>query len=793
MKSLMMIAKSNMKKRKTNIILIFVLTAIATMLLYTGLNVTTDVNKFLEKRNREQNGADAMFVCTEGYDDTIIDIFKSGKGYDYHEEEEALVMLSSKIKDISIDSKEESYSLLLYDINENRSISDLEIKGKKGKIKENSIVLPAYLNISCGYNVGDIVEISNGDKKYTFEIYGFSEDVMFSNPSNVTMFKIFINQNVYNKIKNEDLSALVQSSYNIKLQDGYSTKEFEEYVSARLTKEIEDINFNCNISINFETMKMGTSIFINIMMAIISVFAVIIVVISIIVIRFSINTTIESDMQNIGILEAVGYTSKQLKNANVIQYMFVSIVGAIFGIILSKFSAGIISKIVSSAIGLNWNAGTNLLLAAASFLAINIAILVVTNISTNKYKKITPLIALRSGIENHNFKKNYFPLDKTILGVNSTLGIKEILHNKKQNISMTVIVALLTFTCIVSIGIYYNFAVNPKALINIVGMENPNILITTVDSQANNDKEKIYNEISKRSDVENTLYYNEQRAILSNGENNISLNLEVISEIEKLKVNTIIEGREAKHDNEIMVTNVVLKNLNANLGDTIYVETLGERLDFIIVGVTQQIPQMGISAKISEEGMKRAFSEYKGTRLYVYLKPNINTEDVVKELSNKYKDSNISIRNFDELYNSVLSSFNGGVAILSVVCLVVTVLVVILILFMLIKLKLLKDRKTYGVYKALGYRSQEIKWQITMNFAPVIALGVLIGIILGIYFINPLFVLALSMAGIQKCSLTINPSICIAAFLFMFILTILISMISSRKVKYIEPCRIIME
>ena len=242
-----------------------------------------------------------------------------------------------------------------------------------------------------------------------------------------------------------------------------------------------------------------------------------------------------------------------------------------------------------------------------------------------------------------------------------------------------------------------------------------------------------------------------------------------------------------------MVTNVVLKNLNAKLGDTIYVETLGERLDFIIVGVTQQIPQMGISAKISEDGMKRAFSEYKGTRLYVYLKPNINTEDVVKELSNKYKDSNISIRNFDELYNSVLSSFNGGVAILSVVCLVVTVLVIILILFMLIKLKLLKDRKTYGVYKALGYRSQEIKWQITMNFAPVISLGVLIGIILGIYFVNPLFILALSMAGIQKCSLAINPSICIAAFLFMFILTIIISMISSRKVKYIEPCRIIME
>ena len=793
MKSLMMIAKSNMRKRKTNIILLFVLTAIATMLLYTGVNVTTDVDKFLDIRNKEQNGADVMFVCNQGYDDIVTDLFKKGKGYDYYEEEEAVAMLSAKIKDVSIESKEEGYSLLAYDINQSRSISDLEFKYKGKEIKENSIVLPAYLNISCGYNVGDTVEITSGNKTYTFEVYGFSEDVMFSNPSNVTMFKVFIDKTVLNKIKNEDLSALTQSSYNIKLKNGYSSKEFEENISAKFTKEIKDINFNCNIGINIETMKMGTGIFINIMMAIISVFAVIIVVISIIVIRFSINSAIESDIKNIGVLEAVGYTAKQLKISAIIEYMIVTTTGTIFGLILSNVLSGIISKIVSGAIGLYWNAGTNLLLASLSFLAVNLVVLLVINICTNKYKKITPLMALRSGIASHNFKKNYFPLDKTVLGVNSTLGIKEIFHNKKQNISMTIIVALLTFTCIVSIGIYYNFAVNPKALVNIVGMENPNIMITSVGSSNNDDKEKIYNEISNRSDVENTLYYTGQRAILTNGENNISLDIEVISKIDELKVNTIIEGREAKYENEIMVSNVVLKNLDANLGDTIYVETLGQKLDFIIVGVTQQIPQMGVSAKINEEGMKRAFSEYKGTTLYVYLKPDVNTNDVVKELSNTYKDGTISIRNYDELYNTVLSSFNGGVAILSAVCLVVTVLVIVLILFMLIKLKLLKDGNIYGIYKALGYRSKEIKWQITMNFAPVIAIGVLVGIILGIYLVNPLFILALSVGGIEKCSLTINPGICISTFSFMFILTIIISMISSRKVKYIEPCKIIME
>lgn len=617
---LLLIAKSNAKKKKNNMILIFVLVLISTMLLYTGLNVISNVNKFLDKRNEEQNGADFMMICSDGFTDEINNILKDNSAYKYSEEEKSIVLLSSTIRNITKESKKESYTLLMLNLDENRKISNLDILNKGEELSDNSIVLPAYLKISKGFNVGDKVEVTNGSKKYIFEVYGFTEDVMFSNPSNVTMFKCFVNNNIMEKIKAEDSSALPQSCYNVKLKEGYATDEYESYVSDKLTTDIKDPKFMANVIINYDTMKSGTSIFVNIMMAIISIFAAIIVLISIIVIRFSINTSIESNIQNIGILEAIGYTSKQLIVSTVIEYLSISIIGSILGIMVSYFASNFISNVVSSAIGLSWVPNADIILIVSSLVAINICVFLVSFISANRYKKITPLLALRSGISSHNFKKNYMPLSKGKIGLNSSLGIKEIMHNKKQNISMVIIVMLLSFTCVLSVGIYYNFAANQQSLINIVGMEKPNILISASQLYSGGNDDEIYNvfdEIERRDDVENTLYYSEQKGNLINGENNVSLDLEVISEIDKLKVNTLLDGRLAKHDNEIMITNVVLKKLNAKLGDTIYIEALGERKEFVIVGITQQIPQMGVSAKISEDGMKRLYKDFKLSLIHI--------------------------------------------------------------------------------------------------------------------------------------------------------------------------------
>ena len=794
--NLLMIAKGNMKKKKSSMVLILLLVTIATMLLYTCVNVITNVDGFLDKRNEEQNGSDFMLVCNEGYDEEVLDILKGVEGYEKSEKEETISLISSSIKNVTKDLDKESFSFLTFDIKGDRSISDLDFLQSTGEIKENSIVVPAYFNISKGYEVGDTVEIQNGNKSYEFEIYAFSEDIMFSTPSNVTMFKIFVNKDIMDKFKREDTSALPQSCFNVKLKDGCATKEYEDSVSVDISKKITDMNFKTNVILNYDTMKMGTMIFTNIMMAIISIFSIIVVIVSLIVIRFSIKTSIESNMQNIGVLKALGYTSKQLKIATVLEYLIVSVIGAVLGLLVSTLASRVIATIVSSAIGLSWNISFDVVIAALSIIVVIISVLLVTFISSARFKKITPLIALRNGISTHNFKKNPMPLSKSKLGLNTTIGLKDMLHNKKQNISMAIIIMLLSFTSIVTLGIYYNFVINQDSLRDIVGLEKPNILITSPNLYGGEDTSNIYkvfDDIENRDDVENTLIYSSEKANLTNGDNSIALDLDIISEFENIKILPIVEGRIPKHDNEILVTNIVLEALDAKVGDTIYVESLGGKEDFIIVGISQQIPNLGRSAKVSKEGINRILDSYKGRTLYVYLKDGESTQEVVDNLKDEYKDINLSIVNFDESYDTVLSTFNGGVAILSIVCSAVTVVVIVLILFMLIKMKLLKDRRIFGVYKAIGYTTKQLMWQTTMNFAPVISIGALLGIILGKIFVNPVFALCLSFAGIEKCSLDITFGILLITFVSITALAFAISMFCARRVKNIEAYKMIVE
>ena len=112
---------------------------------------------------------------------------------------------------------------------------------------------------------------------------------------------------------------------------------------------------------------------------------------------------------------------------------------------------------------------------------------------------------------------------------------------------------------------------------------------------------------------------------------------------------------------------------------------------------------------------------------------------------------------------------------------------------MLIKMKILKDKKTIGIYKALGYTTKQVLWQVVMSYVPVICLGALIGVIGGKYLIGPLFAISLSTVGIVKARLIIKLDLLIATFIFITIFSLIVSMVLAYKVRKIEPYKMITE
>ena len=793
--NIFMIARSNMKKKKNSMILIFILVLISSMFLYTGLNVLTSVNKFLDKRNKELNGADFVMISYKGYKDNIMETFRENEAYDYSEEEDVVTFYSIGLKNLTKEGEQENLSFIFSDWNKERSISILDIVDKDEQLQEDSAILPEYFQLAKGYNIGDEIELETNFRKYNLKVAGFSEDIMFPNPTNIALFKVFVSNDMLKELNN-DLDGTPEELYSVKLKENYSSSDFEDEINLNNLKRPEDKKIKTNITLNYETMKMGTGIFINIIMAIISVFAIIIVIISAIVIIFSIKTSIQSNMKNIGLLEAIGYTTKELRRATILEYLIITIFGTLAGFLVSIAFSKLINKVVSGTMGLRWQSQFNLPLMFYVFLFVIASVLLVVLITSKTLKNITPLVSLRDGIDNHNFKKNYLPLEKSKLEINSLLGIKEIFHNKKQNIAILIIVIMLSFICSFAMAAYYNFLVNQNCLINLIGMEKPNIMISftnnSIDNIEKNVKE-VAQEIEKRSEVKDINLHTSKSVILENNNKVISMKIEIVGDFNKLKVNTILQGRKPKYDNEIMVSNVTLKDLDAKLGDTIYLERLGERREFIVVGVYQQISNMGKGAKITEEGMEKLTGKFEGDTLYVYLNKEYDVEKFKRDLSEIYEEEDLVVVNFDDRYDSILNSFKEGVKIITIVSVFIALVVITLILFMFIKIKLLRDRQIFGIYKALGYTSRELIWQITMNFTPVIFMGALMGVVIGKFLINPAFTLVFAIAGIEKSTLNINFLILLGTLLFIVMVSLIVSIICARKVKTIEAYKMITE
>lgn len=185
-------------------------------------------------------------------------------------------------------------------------------------------------------------------------------------------------------------------------------------------------------SINWNDMRAGGSAMSYMIMGIVLIFSVLLILVVLIIMRFSIRNFIERNLKNIGILQASGYTIKQLRVVSILEMGIIAFISCIAGIVLGVLGSSMIGDIEGMISGLSWNQNINVKVAILVVLLILLTVITAAQVSSRVYKKITVLDALRGGIHTHNFRKNFFPLEKSRLPLSIVLSGKEILGEKKK-------------------------------------------------------------------------------------------------------------------------------------------------------------------------------------------------------------------------------------------------------------------------------------------------------------------------------------------------------------------------
>ena len=776
------LAIANIRKSRSATASLFIFILVAALLLNMGLMVITQINPFFDSKAEQLKDPHVIILMDEAsYHSNYGEFITNYSGVTETEMEEALIMNMAKF---TFDNSELTSSAAVFNADGHRDIGALKLIEKVPTSSADDIFIPYSFKTDGGYELGESFTIHYQGRNHDYRIAGFFETTMMGTTS-VGIMKFMLPDNSYQTLADEldkqseglVISAVMKDkTQSTKLLNDFS-KEFPQSTTGETTSYIW--------AIDIEMVKSVNTLTINIVAMILVAFAAIIVLVSLVVIKYRVSNSIEDGMTNIGALKAIGYTNRQILSSILLQFVLIALSASIVGIALTYGLMPFIGSIISSLSGLIWNQKFDILINLATVFAIVFCVVIVTLMSARRIRKIQPIAALRGGISTHNFRKNHFPLENTRGGLHFLLAIKSMLSNVKQNMMILLIVIALTFASVFSVVLYYNIASDKTAFVNLFGTEPSNVLIYV---KPDADTPELLNLIQQMDRVRKVNLYD----LITTKIDGQTVYTNITDDYNNLENNTVYEGRQPKHENEIAISWVVSNQINKGIGDTVDVEHGTEAGSFLITGLSQSIGNLGQIASLTMEGIQQLQSDYKGATLYIYL-DGISNKDFIKTVQKQYGDYIVETLDIDENIESQTSVYTAAVFAVVVMVLTITALVVVMILYLVIKTMIIKRKKEFGVMKAIGYSTIQLMHQISISFVPVMITGVAIGGILGYFFTNPMLAILLSSAGVKRLEFTVHLPMILMLCVGILVLAYMVSMVVSLKIKKISAYNLLTE
>ena len=275
------------------------------------------------------------------------------------------------------------------------SLSDDEISEL-----EHPIWLPMAVHLNGGFEPGDTFTMIIGGREYPFTVAGIY-NAGLGNESGFG-YRLVISDRDYELLRNI-FSEQVCLAFDT--EDRFDTDAYIDECEARSSE-----NLSSNLSAHtYWSEKGNETSFVNLFMSLSAVLAGVTMAASVLLIRHKISNDIEDQMQQIGVLEALGYRSNEISCSYIFEYVITTGIGSVLGI-------------------------------------------------------------FRKGIKTHSFRKNFFPLEKTGNNINVRLAFKSFFRNIMTNIG-TGLCIVLAGTAMMFAVAGWDFFKDSDAIMHCLGIE----------------------------------------------------------------------------------------------------------------------------------------------------------------------------------------------------------------------------------------------------------------------------------------------------------------------------------
>ena len=775
--------KADLRKDRAILLVFLLIIILSTLLMHTGL-LASNYKELYDRQAKATNTADYVIFST-GEKNDLDEFFDSRNYIKDYSSSDIILMTSLKVSTSGNIKEKNTFDWIFQNYADDNAFSELNFIERDDNVKGDKIYLNLYFAYSSGLCTGDKITVDSPFGRYDFTVAGIYQHLYMG--GSYTYQSAMVAPEIFEKMKSARDAAneqVLRSICNIHINEGENAKECLRDSKDSIVKEL---GIFCE-GITAEEEKGYYTAVVNILAAFMAVFAVIIMVICLIIIIFTINNNISRDVRNIGALKAVGHTVAQIRTALAAEYVLLGIMGSVIGVSLSYALYPVLEYLyIREITGLIWE---NRFFGGISFGVVFgvLGVIVITAfLSTVKIRSLHPATALRFGLQSNSFKKNHLPLAETKGGLDILLALKSTLQNKAQNIIVFCIILAVAFVTMFSEVLYYNTKVDISNFQRMIqgDVADAHFYVENISSEAVNDT------ISKLRTVEGV-----SRAY------GLSMSYCYIDDIETnliyctdpQSLNCIIyDGEMLKEDNEAVLGISLAEEIGAGVGDEVEVSFGNESRRFLVTGLQQSA--MNDRIYVHENAAKAL-----GVPVYYdYIRVGVENADneKVDEVLRKGKEvCGGAVTEADNNYRYQHSEDNTPVFAVGLIVMILVVLniaTILLVITLLLKTIFVKREKEFGIKKAVGFTSTQLRYQLSLSLLPTTLLASAAGAIVGYFGINPLFALVLGGYGIKNSDLMISsalialPVIAVTALVFIF------SFIMSVRMKKLSAYKLIQE
>ncbi|MDD3414971.1 MAG: ABC transporter permease [Lachnospiraceae bacterium] len=764
----------NLRYRKTQTCLLFVIVLLCTLLLCSSLTILLSMNEPFQKLVDECNTGTAMFYSVFRDKETVtqiqaefekLDNVKQTILYKYHYVEDGL-----KVKGKAVGG---FYCLTPYVEGAFKKIRYLEGDALLARsLKDSECIIPSCMAIGNDVRVGDEISVQMGEEVLHYTVRGIFVEPYSSSTSYDSSLLV------------KEIPEQMSLQYKIRLygKEGTTGQDIENAYRKSHEGQMP------GQLLTVEDAVTNTTLANNIMASILIVVGLIMLIVSLSIINFMIRNTMIQDAKTIAMYKVIGYTKADILSNYLTFYFVVMSVASLFAMIGSKIFASKVLESMFETIGEKSNTSVLLPGVLCYVIIVGFATLLI-RVIINKSQKANPIYALNNW-SNTNSKKKLKGNMKVRFSPFG-IAIRNLLRDKKgaTGILITSLITIFGVNfAIISLDVALHMRENNDYWLAI---ENSDIRVTVNEGV---DFEEV-RRIVEQNDMVDRVIANASPVCGSlkwTKDSTFTLIYPYVYETYEDCGQDAIEGRNPIRGNEVSISGKVAKERNKTVGDYIEIELNGKKINFLITGIYQTYLNMGKSCRLIEQAYTENGLDFTFTNLGIYANKTQSVEDTLNKLKADL-DGKGKVMYRSET-NSEIMDMIAGPQTSSIPAITILVLLIgTANIFCIVLLRNANSEKMNGIYKCIGYSTRHLIIANVTYVMILAVLSILIAVPLILYLYPKIMTLSLSMFGLLRYDISYNYLEIFVTNGVVLLMFIFGTIVSSRSLKKINVRDLVQE